>query len=249
MTKIVFMKDVKSAAKEARRPAVLGVSLRGGAAGGRVPLLTAAERLELAAIATLVRIPRGAILQQEDEKISAIFNVVEGVVKTYRLTEDGKHHVLAFLFPGDLVGLYENSRYLNTAEAVTPVTAYRLPIAALEKLLDRDPALNIAFLSKACHELRQTQRHEMMLARREARLRLLMFFDMLMPRMEEGVATGERPILALPMRRADIADYLGLSAEAVSRGLHALVREGVIRLHGLHEVEMLDGGLAARATG
>lgn len=219
---------------------VQGVSLPGGASGGRVALLDADEREELAAIGTLTRFPRGALLQTEGEKVSAIFNVTEGVVKTYRLTEDGRRHVLAFLFPGDLVGLYEDRRYLNTAEAVNAVTAYRLPIAALEQLLARDPALNLAFLSKACHDLRQAQRHEIMLARREARQRLLMFLDMLAPQASNIAGNPRAAILSLPMRRVEIADYLGLSPEAVSRGLHALVREGKLRLHGLHQIEVLD---------
>ncbi|WP_114913341.1 Crp/Fnr family transcriptional regulator [Acidibrevibacterium fodinaquatile] len=249
MAKIVFMKDRQPAAQPAERPMVRGVSLRGGASGGPVPLLDAAEREALAAIGTVVRFPRGAILHDEGEKISAIFNITEGVVKTYRMTEDGRRHVLAFLFPGDLVGLYAEHRYLNTAEAVNTVTAYRLPIAALEKLLERDPALNLAFLSKACHDLRQTQRHEIMLARREARQRLLMFLDMLAPQASAIAGNPQGAILSLPMRRVEIADYLGLSAEAVSRGLHALVREGKLRLHGLHQIEVLDRGDLAALTG
>jgi CRP-like cAMP-binding protein len=249
MAKIVFMKDHQPAAQQAGRPILQGVSLRGGAGGGRVALLDAAGRDELATIGTLTRFPRGAILQAEGEKISAIFNITEGLVKTYRLTEDGKRHVLAFLFPGDLVGLYEDYRYLNTAEAVNTVTAYRLPIAALEKLLERDPALNLAFLSKACHDLRQTQRHEIMLARREARQRLLMFLNMLAPQASAIAGNPQGAVLSLPMRRLEIADYLGLSPEAVSRGLHALVREGKLRLHGLHQIEVLDRGDLAALTG
>jgi CRP-like cAMP-binding protein len=248
MAKIVFMKDHHPHGVEARRPLLRGVSLRGGASGGNIALLNAAQRQELADIATLARFPRGALLQQEGEAISAIFNVVEGVVKTYRLTEDGKRHILAFMFRGDLVGLYENGRYLNSAEAVNEVTAYRLPVAALEKLWERDPALNMAFLSKACHDLRATQRHEIMLSRRDARQRLWMFIDMLLPQAEESNGGGENPRLTLPMRRVEIADYLGLSAEAVSRGLHALVREGKLRLHGLHQLEVLDRGELAAAA-
>jgi CRP/FNR family transcriptional regulator len=225
MVKIIRMKNHPASAPAP--PSLRAVPLRQGSNGKAVPLLDEAQRETLAGIATLARFPRGARLEAEGERAVQIYNIIEGVVKTYRLSEDGAAYILAFLFPGDLVGLYENGRYVNSAEAVTQVVAHRLPIDALEQVLQRDPALNAHFLSKACHDLRAAQRHTILLAHHDARTRVLLFLDLIADHASE--ITGSRRIVALPMPRTDVADYLALSPEAVSRTLHALEHEGVLR--------------------
>lgn len=224
-----------------RRPAgplIKAVPFRHAATGLAIPLLSDAERGRLALIATVVHIPRGTILYERGDHLVCIYDIIHGVVKTYASAADGSRIILAFLFPGDLIGLAENDRYVNTAEAVTSVTAYRLPIEALERLLRRDPELELHFLSKVCHELRAAQRHTILLARQDARGRVALFLHLLRgQRMQDE---RHSTVLALPMRRSDIADYVGLSVEAVSRALRGLERDRILRFRDPRTIELVN---------
>jgi CRP-like cAMP-binding protein len=182
----------------------------------------------LAAIGTLRRYPAGALLQEEGTPATSILNLIEGVVETYRVSAEGDRRILAFHFPGDLVGLFENGVYVNSARALTPVLAYQFPLGAFFRFLHLDCGVEDALLAKAHQDLREAEHHAIILFRHEAHERVFLLLDLLRARLvrEEG---GE-VILDLPLRRVDLADYLGLSVEAVSRALKRLEGEGLVRL-------------------
>lgn len=219
-------------------PSISAIPFEHSGTGRRAPLLSEAERRRLASIATVVRFERGQVLYEQEDELSCIYNLAHGVVRTCCTSSDGRRTLTAFLFPEDLVGLAENGRYTATAEAVTPVTAYRLPIPALESLLQQNPELELHFLCKVCHELRQAQRHAVLLARHDALGKVALFLHLLL--YQQGDPERDRLVLDLPMKRADIADYTGLSVEAVSRSFRALERRGVLRLRGSRVVEIVD---------
>ena len=84
-----------------------------------------------------------------------------GVVKSFRELPSGKRRVATFLFPDDIFGLSEAGRYVNTTQTVTAATIYELDTERLKALLLQDPQLQIQFLCKVTHELREAQRvHE-----------------------------------------------------------------------------------------
>src|SRR6476659_6792034 len=114
----------------------------------------------------------------------------------------GKRRVAAFLFPGDLFGLAEDGRYVNTVQSVTPATVYRIPNDALTDMLRRDPELQFHFLTKVTHAVRQGQRHAIVLARRDAAGRLAMFLHML----EKDLPGRHSGVIPLPMSRTDVAE-------------------------------------------
>lgn len=201
--------------------------------GSAPPLLDTAETERLARIASIVRFAKGTRIYAEGDKADAIYNLSEGEVKTFCALASGRRRVTAFLFPGDLVGLAVNGRYVSTAQAVRPVTAYRMPLTALDHLLRSDPALGHRFLCKLCHDLRSAQSHAVMLGRRDAEGKLAMF-------LQEFHADKSSASIFLPMTRSDVADYLGLSLEAVSRSFRKLQRGGIIRLGDRHIVEIVD---------
>src|SRR5208283_2009517 len=119
---------------------------------------------------------------------------------------------------------------VNSAEAVTMVTGYRIPVRALETLLQKDPGLEFQVICKLCHELREAQRR--------AFAKIALFFQMLdnyQTAKREG--TGE---VYLPMRRSDIADYVGMSLEAVSRSCRALASQGVITFRDRRHVKIIS---------
>lgn len=202
-------------------------------------LLDERLRRRLAEIGTLRRLPAGTPLQEEGEKAVSILNLVEGIVATYRLSDEGERRILSFHFPGDLIGLLEKGRYVNSARALTPIVAYVFPTAAFLRFLGEHPGVEEAFLAKAHQDLREAEQHALMLARREAHERLLLLLDLLRKRLPVKEGEGGAVVLDLPLRRADIADYLGLSVEAVSRAFGRLEEEGYLRLLTPRRVELL----------
>src|SRR5690242_9965117 len=101
-------------------------------------LLSDAERAQLAAFSSIVRFKKGERIYAEGEPADSIFNIISGIVATFKSEPNGSEHVAAILYPGDLFGLSEEGRYTNSAKAVTSVTAYSLPTVALRRQMSKD---------------------------------------------------------------------------------------------------------------
>jgi CRP-like cAMP-binding protein len=198
------------------------------------PLLTDTQRARLAAIATRVSIAPRTVIYRDDTPATNVFIVADGVVKVFKDMPSGRRLVMAFLYPADVFGLAENGRYIRTAQTVTPVRLYQFAINVLIDTLKSDGELQFKFLCKVTHELREAQRQTITLGRRDAVGKLTMFIREL-----ERQHGGSRDI-DLPMSRSDIASYLGLSLESVSRASRALERRGVLCFPGRHVVRILD---------
>jgi CRP-like cAMP-binding protein len=200
-------------------------------------LLSEEDRARLATIASVVRFKKGEVIYSVDEPAKFLFNIMSGVVKTYLTASTGQEAIAAFLYPEDLFGLAEEGKYKNSAKALTPVTAYALPTAALRNRLLKDSTLEFQFVAKLCHALREAQRHAFLLSQKHAVTKLAMFLQL-----QEHVqsAAGKLPEIYLPMRRSDIADYVGMSLAAVSRGFRDLAARGVIKLRDRRHVRLVD---------
>ena len=195
-----------------------------------------------------VRFGRGDTIYRAGDPASFVYNVSSGVAMTYRTLPDGTRSVLAFFFPDDLFGLSEEGAYVNSVEAVTRVTAHRLPLRALEALLRRDPTLEWYLLVKLCHSLREEQRHSIILSQQGALARLAIFLQML-DRARQAREDGSGEIY-LAMTRSDIADYIGLSLAAVSRSFRTLAARHLIAFRDRRHLQIADqaglAGLIAR---
>jgi CRP/FNR family transcriptional regulator, anaerobic regulatory protein len=200
-------------------------------------VLTARQREQLVRIGICLRLPARKMIYREDEEADSVFAVMEGVVKSYRELRSGRRTVVAFLFQRDLFGLAENGRYVNCVQAVTPVVLYRLSIDQLTLLLKQDADLQFQFLAKVTHELRESQRRAVVISRRDAAGRLAMFIELMAQRRNR---TGREREVSLPMSRTDIAAYLALSVESVSRAATELRRRGLVKFETPHLVRILD---------
>ena len=218
-------------------PALRGVNFERDADGSAQTLLTDEQRQQLLALATLISLPARSIVYHEESDLVWIFIARQGVLKAFRELPSGKRRVAAFLFPGDVFGLSENGRYVNTVQTITSTVLYRIPNAALTDLLLRDPDLQYQFLAKITHEIRQGQRHAIVLARRDAAGRFAMFLSMLEKNQLTATPGGW---IQLPMSRTDLAEYLGLSLESVSRATSALTRRGIVDFEGGHAAKVVD---------
>jgi len=187
------------------------------------------------ALATTVRLGPDTEVYREGDPLSDIFVVGEGLVKAFREFASGRRRIVAFLFPRDVFGLAEHGRYVNTAHTVTQSLIYRIPHESLAAALQRDADLQFRFLCKVTEKLREAQRQAVLLARPDAIGRVAMFLKMLEP----DSATRD-PVIPLPMRRTDIAEYLGLSLEAVSRATHTLALRKIVAFVGRHSARVRD---------
>jgi CRP/FNR family transcriptional regulator len=209
--------------------------------------LTTRQREQLMQIGVRLRLPARKMIYREGAAADSVFAVMEGVVKSYRELPSGKRALCAFLFPRDLFGLAEQGGYVNSTQAVTPVILYRLSVTQLTVLLKNDAELQFQFLAKVTHELRESQRRAVLLNRRDAAGRLAMFIELMAARRDRS-ARRERAV-PLPMSRTDIANFIGLSLESVSRAAKELQRRDLVTFETPHLVRIVDvAGLAEVAA-
>ena len=220
-----------------RAPLLQAAGYVGPGTGEPGKMITPRQRQQLLALSTRMTIPRGRVIYREQAAASAIFFIREGAVKTYRELPSGTRRVTMFLFSDDLFGLAEDERYVNTAEAITTTTCYRIPRQELSQLLQQDASLEYQFLIKLTQIIREGQRRVIMMGRRDAAGRLAMFLTM-MRKQQKKKATRES--IPLPMSRSDIAAFIGHSLEAVSRATTELKTQGIIAFQGAHLVRVLD---------
>jgi CRP/FNR family transcriptional regulator len=220
-------------------PLVAAIPLWVSSSGKMQQLLSDRQRAKLAAIAKVVAFRRNQPIYHQGDRATFLFNLIEGVAKTANMTMvDGSEQIVGFHFPGDLIGLAEEGHYVNSAVAVTPARAIRFATASLDALLKNDPSLDLHAITKLCHELRIAQRHAIILAQRNAATKLKLFLRMIDEcETANGNAGGE---LFLPMTRADIANYLGLSPETVSRAFAKLRKSGTIALSKSRHVAIVN---------
>ena len=186
---------------------------------------------------TVTFAPRRLIFM-ETAPAASLYNVTDGVVKIYKMMPDGRRQVTGFLFPGDFLGLIQNETYAYSAESVTETRLCQFPRVRLETLLKELPTLEQRLLGMASHELAAAQDQMVLLGRKSARERVASFLLMLSKATERQGLQAD--FIAVPMSRSDIADYLGLTMETVSRSLTQLSSEGLIRLSNEKHVQLVD---------
>lgn len=165
---------------------------------------------------------------REGDVAQHLYSITQGAVKLYKLLSDGRRQIIAFCFPGDFFGLSINGNYVYTAEAMLPVMVCRFPRRKLDALFAELPMLEKRLLGATTQELAAAHDQMVLLGRKTARERVASFLVMLCRRLSPR---GDRlQLITLPMGRSDIADFLGLTIETVSRTLTGFRREGLITL-------------------
>ncbi len=202
----------------------------------------------LAAAAVVGAAPAGTCFIEEGEKANAFFNITAGTAKLFKLLPDGRRQITGFVGVGHFLGLAVSDTYAFSAEAIDPVRFCRFPRPRLRTLLDDFPAMEQKLLEVASNELVAAQEQMLLLGRKTARERLASF---LMAQSRQNSACHQpRSRFALPMTRGDIADYLGLTIETVSRTLTKLRGEGLIEIPSSTEVIIRNReGLESLADG
>lgn len=190
----------------------------------------------LDALAEHIILRPGEALIREGDEARHVFNITSGSVRVYKLLSDGRRQITGFLFAGDFLGLATGETYVFSAEAIEPATACRFRKSDYRALIRETPALEAALLERATHELAAAQNQMLLLGRKTALERIATFL-LDLPGHDPARATAPG-LVHLPMTRSEIADYLGLTIETVSRALTRLKTGGVIRLLSLTELRI-----------
>lgn len=203
------------------------------------------QRVE--SLVTHIDLSPGEILFDEGDHRDFAYNVSAGVVRLCKLLPDGRRQVTGFLFPSDHLGLSAHDDYAYSAEAVTNAHLCRFRANELEGLFEELPNLALRLFAMANDELAAAQEQILLLGRKNPREKVISF---LLSLSERNVNRGEPPSpIDLPMRRADIADYLGLTVETVSRTFSRLKDEGVIALPSADRVVLENPDLLEELAG
>jgi len=196
------------------------------------------ELAEVAKVMTEATLPPGGMLFHEGTPADYVMNVTGGAVKLFKLLGDGRRQILGFRFAGDFLGLSAGADYVYSAEALNESRLCRFPRKKLDGLRERFPRLDRRLLSLSIEELTAAQEQLLLLGRKTAEERLVSFLILLS---QGQVRRGLKPDpITLPMTRSDIADYLGLTIETVSRTFSALKKKGLIELQDTTHVHLVD---------
>jgi len=179
------------------------------------------------------RLKAGDYLYFGGDEVEWLYQVISGVVRLTRLLEDGRRQVIAFGYPGDIIGFPSDGLHHTDCESLTDARLQPFRLAHLESGMG-DPALHGALLQAALREISSMQDHFMMLGRKSATERLASFLCVLAERVGEDLG-GYRQI-SLPMCRSDIADFLGLTAETISRTFSQLRKSQIITIENTNTI-------------
>jgi len=168
---------------------------------------------------------KGKHIFRDGDDTKAIYVVSSGSIKSYMLMEDGEEQVLNFYMPGDVFGLEAmgSKTHISSTIALETTTVCKLPLSGLE-----ERALGQGFLTMIAENMRRDHNLMLMLARKDADGRLASFFIDMTRRIEKH---GEPvDVIKLTMTRQDIANYLGLAIETVSRALRRFQDSGMLKV-------------------
>ena len=185
---------------------------------------------------------RNAEIYGENEPADYLYKVVSGAVRTYKVLSDGRRQIGAFYLPGDMFGLELGEEHAFSAEAITDTKVLVIRRSAVVGLAERDNAVARQLWALTGRELKRVQDHLLLLVK-TAQERVVSFLLEMSARMPAGNT------VELPMSRQDIADYLGLTIETVSRTLTHLASTAAIELPRSRHIVLRNRAALGRLNG
>ena len=196
------------------------------------------------------RAPPGKVILHGDEEPSWIGIILGGVVKLMKTSEDGRRQIVALQFPGQFVGRPQGKPSPFLAEAATDVDLCCFPMSTFDTLIRESRALEQVVMNQTMEELDLAREWMFVLGRKTAQEKvaslLLLMAHHLAPGGSHACAAGVDPIkkvtfeFELPLSRAEMADYLGLTIETVSRQMSHMKANGIISIQGARIVTVPD---------
>ena len=181
-------------------------------------------------VATTFRYQKDEEIFGEDEPAEYLYQVARGAVRTYKLLSDGRRQIASFHLPGDIFGLEYGPHHRVTAEAICGTQVRLIQRRSLENAAKVDVQIARTLWNVTSSELRHAEDHMLLLGCKTAMERVAAF----LLEMDRRLAAAS--MVALPMCRRDIGDYLGLTLETVSRALSQLHEQGVLEFSGARQI-------------
>jgi CRP/FNR family transcriptional regulator, nitrogen fixation regulation protein len=176
--------------------------------------------------------PRKSQIVREDDPADRVYEVVSGTVCACKMLREGRRQIAGFYFAGDIFGLESVKQHIVAAQAITNAKVRIFKKRALTALASSSLEVADRLLALTTRELARKQDHLLMLLSTTAEERIICFLiDMV-----QRASPRDDDLIALPMSRRDIADYLSLTIETVSRTLWDLERRGAIKIKGYRSV-------------
>lgn len=211
------------------------ISIETGAGGFAMPVSDAIPLGPgLAIQGTRMRFERGKEIFGEGEPADYVYRVLSGAVRTIRFSADGRRQIMAFHLPGDVFGLELSGCHTLSAEAIGVVEVAMIRRSAIDRATAESAVAAKALMQLVARQLEAARAHAMMLGRKGAGERVAAF---LLHLAERFSSCRE---IDLPMSRADIADYLALTIETVSRAFTQMERDCSIALPSSRHVVVRD---------
>jgi CRP-like cAMP-binding protein len=170
-----------------------------------------------------MRFTRNIEIYGEGESAEYLYQVISGAVRTYRMLDDGRRQIGAFYLPGDIFGVEAGEVHLSSAEAISDAQVLVVKRSAVMARAEHEKDLTKQLWTSTVRELQRMQQHSLVLIK-SAEERVAGFL------LEMAGRNPSVGAVELPMSRQDIADYLGLTIETVSRTFTQLVQSGTIAL-------------------
>jgi CRP/FNR family transcriptional regulator len=174
----------------------------------------------------LETVGRGETICRDGDPATHVFKIVSGIVRVAKFLSDGSRVITDFFYPGAIFGISPDEHYLGDAEAVSDVKLRRLGRNQFRQAVDSCEQLRPQFIDWLCREMASAQARMVLLARKNAQERVC---DLLLALAHRtGNESGPAKVIEIPMSRVDMADYLGLTIETVSRTMTSLIHRGVV---------------------
>jgi CRP/FNR family transcriptional regulator len=188
--------------------------------------LDPSEHQEFERMAQHVRFGPKEALFSEDEPVDSVYSLTEGIARLYKLLPDGRRQIIGFSLPGDFLGMSPSNRYSFSADAIGTLVVCRFARGPFTRFIENKPHILLRMNEFATRELSLAQDQMLLLGRRSAEEKVAAFLVGWRERLAR--VEGVTKTVSLPMGRQDIADFLGLTIETVSRTFTKLEREKLI---------------------
>ncbi len=202
------------------------------AVGGAASRRSVCDLLDM--IGSCMNFGRNAEIFGEDEPANYFYKVVSGAVRISKLLSDGRRQIGAFYLPGEMFGLESDGAHTFSAEAICDSQVLVVKRSTFLAEAARDCAIVTEIWNQTMTHLQRAQNHMLLLGRKNAQERIAAFL------LEMAARLSRAGDIELPMSRQDIADYLGLTIETVSRTLTQLERDGLIAIPASRRIVFRD---------
>lgn len=193
-------------------------------------------------------IESGSELIGESQETSSYSNIISGVVKLTKMMADGRQQIVGLQFAPDFLGRPFRADSKITADAATDVNLCSFPKAIIDRMIKDTPELEHRLLEQTLKELDEARDWMLTLGRKTASEKVASFLLLIATHINPE-ADPDSASFELPLTRSDIADFLGLTIETVSRQMTKLRKDGVIHIRNNRHVDVPDlARLAERAA-